>query len=335
MAQGLILLAMVVLVSAAPAAAQEETMAQRNKDIIVALVDGVNAGNFDIIDEVYAEGYVSPTGDTAADTKAAIMAQAAAFTDYEITLNVAIAQEDWVVWHVTYSGVFETAAEFFPEMGMIEPTGEPVRYTQMVFSRFNEDGRVVENSSQFSFLNFAAQLGLLPPEMMPMVSGTTSGTEAITEPVGYELLSEEELAATFTSGMEERNLALIPEDFSPAPELYADPYILRAVGTTEEASPFGPGIDDLLVPAMPDITGETQILIAEGDWVATLVNVRGTFTGEAQLGPMTLTPTNEVIEWQIGLIYRFDADGKIVEEWNELNTAIVLTGLGILPPMGQ
>jgi predicted ester cyclase len=86
---------------------------------------------------------------------------------------------------------------------------------------------------------------------------------------------------------------------------------------------------------MPDISGETQILIAEGDWLATLVNVRGTFTGEAQLGPMTLTPTNEVIEWQIGLIYRFDADGKIVEEWDELDTSIVLTGLGVLPPMGQ
>jgi predicted ester cyclase len=317
----------------APVAAQEESREQRNKGIVIAGLEAINAGDFDVIDTIYAEGFVSSTGDTAAQIKARLMAQAAAFTDYTITLNLAIAQEDWVVWHVTYSGLFETAGEVIPGMGVIEPTGEPVRFTMMVFSRFNEEGQVIEEWLQFSFLNFAAQLGILPPMAMMVATGTTSGTEAITEPVGYELLNADELAATFTSGMEARNLDIFNVSREILPEYYADPYILRAVGTTENASQNGPNIEDLLGAAMPDTTFDTNVLVAEGDWVAALLTVRGTFTGEAQLGPLPLTPTGEVIEWQIGIIARFNADGQIVEEWNELDTTIVLTGLGVLPPM--
>ena len=61
------------------------------------------------------------------------------------------------------------------------------------------------------------------------------------EPVGYLALSSDDLTATFTSGMEQRNVGIVESLLSgtmaETNPPYTSPYISREFGTVEEDNP--------------------------------------------------------------------------------------------------
>ncbi len=82
----------------------------------------------------------------------------------------------------------------------------------------------------------------------------------------------------------------------------------------------------LLRAALPDLRMTTEILVAEGDYVAERTTVRGTFEGELYDTP----PTDGPVEMVFNVIHRFNSAGKIVEEWIEYDTLSFKVQLGVL-----
>lgn len=83
--------------------------------------------------------------------------------------------------------------------------------------------------------------------------------------------------------------------------------------------------------AMPDWHVSEDIVVAEGDRVASL----GTITG-THLSPfMGAAPSGNKVSWKGIIIYRLDDDGKIVERWQGFDSLGMLTQLGVIPAQGH
>jgi predicted ester cyclase len=145
------------------------------------------------------------------------------------------------------------------------------------------------------------------------------------------------LAATFTSGMEERNVALELEQFDltldPSP-YYADPHVAWSAGLpfslTAAQQQEDAAFPLMIATAMPDYTINADVIVAEGDWVAALVTISGTFTADVDFFGTPLTHNDQNITFQLGIIDRFNADGKIAEEWFESDFTPLFVGLGLM-----
>jgi predicted ester cyclase len=301
---------------------------QNHKASILRLIEAINAGDFSLLDSLYAEGFADFSGSTFYETKSTLMRQQVAFTQFQMTPTIIIAQGDWVAWHVTYTGHFEQPLQQSDE-APIPPTHKPIRYTALIFSRFNPQGLIVEQRTTFNPMSYHLQLGILTAS----AAATVLQPPTDPNPVGYEVLETAALDATFTSGMEARNVAVFEEsDEIPPPHRLADPYIRRAVGSVETVSAGQPDMSKVLEAAMPDAAHQRNVTVAEGDWVAVHVTISGTFTEPIPFPTRTLQPTGQHLSWDVGSLLRFNADGMIVEGWAELNPQTMLIGFGVVPP---
>jgi steroid delta-isomerase-like uncharacterized protein len=79
--------------------------------------------------------------------------------------------------------------------------------------------------------------------------------------------------------------------------------------------------------AMSDLEVLVEDIVASGDRVATRWRARGTNDGEL----MGMSPTGKHIEITGMSIDRFDADGKIVETWDQWDNAGFMVQLGLAP----
>lgn len=315
--------------------AQEDT-AQSNKEALQSALTAFNSGDMEALSMLFPEQFMMTQGGISlepmmrSDVEGFNAMLLAAIPDLQIVLNVVIAQEDWVVAHMTYTGTFTNALNFGMEL---DPTNDIVAWTEMNFMHF-EDGLVVENWNMSDPMIMLSQLGMFPPsedslsDMPPAIA------------MGYQTLSADELATTFTSGMEDRNINLL-HDFADTglgvddSDYYAENYISWNSGTAYQYIADVQVVEDMaftgfIATAMPDYVIDTPIIVAEGDWVAVLVNISGTFTHDTEFFGTPLIATGEPIVWQLGSIYRYDTNGKIVELWHETDTTSLFTGLGLM-----
>ena len=79
--------------------------------------------------------------------------------------------------------------------------------------------------------------------------------------------------------------------------------------------------------AMSDLVVSVEDMIASEDGVATRWRARGTNDGEL----MGMPPTGRQVDITGISIDRFDADGKVVETWDQWDNAGFMTQLGISP----
>jgi steroid delta-isomerase-like uncharacterized protein len=78
---------------------------------------------------------------------------------------------------------------------------------------------------------------------------------------------------------------------------------------------------------MPDLHVTPEVIVAEGDKVASCWTATGTQTGEL----VGIPPTDIQARWTGITIYRY-ADGKVVEAWWSKDMAGLLEQLGVMPP---
>lgn len=130
----------------------------QNKDVIRRMIASGDAGDFDVLDEVWSPDIVVHFGATDLDGEAAraLMRSAiAAFPDLRHEVEDLFAAEDKVVLRGrvigTHQGEFEGIAA----------TGKTVETGQIVIYRLKE-GRVVEYWEQADFLSMMQQLGAIP-----------------------------------------------------------------------------------------------------------------------------------------------------------------------------
>lgn len=138
-----------------------QSMEERNEEIIRRFVrEIVNAGNYDVADDLFAEDYVRHDPTVPEEKrgpegfKETVEAFRSAFPDVEMTLHEVFADGEYVAFRATEIGTHE--GEF---MG-IEPTGRRVEMEGTVIHRL-EDGKVAETWAQFDVLGLLRQLGAI------------------------------------------------------------------------------------------------------------------------------------------------------------------------------
>lgn len=119
--------------------------------------DIATEGNFDLIDEIFAEDCVEhgPMGEIhGRETfRTQLESFLGAFDDFSATVEDVVSAGDTVAMRVTLSGTH--AGEF---MG-VEPTGESFEIANLVWTRI-EDGRIVERWAIPDMMSFFRQLGV-------------------------------------------------------------------------------------------------------------------------------------------------------------------------------
>ena len=85
-------------------------------------------------------------------------------------------------------------------------------------------------------------------------------------------------------------------------------------------------LGQVIVAAFPDVHASVQDLIADGDKVIERTQTSATHTGEFNGIP----PTGKQVGWTEIHIYRLE-DGKIGEQWSEIDLLGLLVQLGAIP----
>lgn len=78
----------------------------------------------------------------------------------------------------------------------------------------------------------------------------------------------------------------------------------------------------------PDLVIVVEHVVAEDDWVAG----RCTTTATHARTVMGVAPTDRQVQATFWDMHRFDADGRIVETWNLMDSLAILQQLGLVPP---
>ena len=318
--------------------AQEDT-AQANKALVQNAITETQSGNWQAVYDLFAKQYMSNPGEpflvesSSDEVTFFIEMLRAGIPNLHIEAQVVIAQGDWVAAEIILTGTFTETLNFFD--AELSPTGETVAWSELNFFRF-EDGLVVEQWTLSDPMIMLGQLGMFPPE-----EHEDENPDPILEsPAGYQALNEDELEASFASGLEDRNIEQLQAQFDLGlgvddSAYFADSYVLWQVGvpfsiTTAVQVEEDMAFTGMIATAMPDYTIETPVIVAEGDWIAALVNVSGTFTDDTNFFGMPLAATGEPIIWQLGMLYHYNADGKISEQWVETDTTSLFVGLGLM-----
>ena len=85
-------------------------------------------------------------------------------------------------------------------------------------------------------------------------------------------------------------------------------------------------LGQVIVAGFPDVQATVEELLADGDKVIERTTARATHTGEFNGIP----PTGKQVVWTEIHIYRLQ-DGKIIEQWSEIDLLGLLVQLGAIP----
>jgi steroid delta-isomerase-like uncharacterized protein len=140
--------------------------AQENRIVVRRELEEIfsQGGNLDAAEEIYAPDYVGhePTfgdvhGVEGAKQFAATYRQA--FPDIQTTMEDQVAEGDKVVTRFTSRGTHQGESEDFGP-----PTGNRIEVTGITIEQFSEEGKIVEDWTNFDALGLMQQLGLVPEQ---------------------------------------------------------------------------------------------------------------------------------------------------------------------------
>jgi predicted ester cyclase len=121
-----------------------------------------------------------------------------------------------------------------------------------------------------------------------------------------------------------------PGDFDLLDELIAEDYVVQ--------SPLGDldreglkGFLGALRASLSDFQMVRDQVIVEGEFAATRTTITGVFEKEFPLPTGVVPPNGQPIEVQIINVFRFDEDGRVVEEWAQFDNLGFLIQLGAMP----
>jgi steroid delta-isomerase-like uncharacterized protein len=140
-----------------------------NKQTIQALInEAYNRGNTAIITQVYVpeyEGQLSASNPsvyrTRADYISLIEQYRQAFSNFNATVDLLVAEEDWVSSRITLHGVFDRGTYYG-----ISPSGNTIEIPIHTFHHFNTEGQIIEEVIEWDNLAFSVQLGLIDAELL-------------------------------------------------------------------------------------------------------------------------------------------------------------------------
>lgn len=166
-----------------------------------------------------------------------------------------------------------------------------------------------------------------PPPTSTVEAAAPTATAAPAEDATVDTVSEPAVTSVLdTQSPHETTIRRLVEDVindantDILDELFADDYI----GHLPASETTWPNLDIasyrelpiLLHGAIPDIRVMPEIVVAEGDLLAMRAVLTGTFQSEFY----DISPTRAPVEVVFTVIYRFNDEGKIAEEWLEFDT---------------
>jgi len=314
----ILVLFLTVVVTAQPASAQDNAV-QQHKDIIRSIIDeAYNRGNIAAMNPVFTADYKRIPGDSNLNNvKASILALRAAMPDMKATINLMIAEASWVAVRLKIEGTLKNEL-VFPNSPPIKPNNQPIKLEANLAFHFNDKGQVFEEWNGFDNLGFLAQIGVVPP---PKVAPDALPDKIEVGAAGSEQRNKDTIRA-YLDGIAKGDFAIVEQRFKP--ELNAH----NSFGKLDRLAM----IADLtsLRRALPDLSVNVTDLVAEGDWVAALYRIKGTFTAPYVGGDGSkLPPTNKPVDLVIITLFRFDQQGMVTESWELYDSWNFLSQLGL------
>jgi steroid delta-isomerase-like uncharacterized protein len=118
------------------------------------------------------------------------------------------------------------------------------------------------------------------------------------------------------------NVAVVDELMEPNFVHYGETLFPRIEGSEAiKAGVLG------VINAYPDGHTVVEDMIAEGDTVVCLLSWRGTHRGPF----VNIPPTGRISTWRGISTYRFNAEGRIIERWANMDVIGQLQDLGVVP----
>ena len=238
-----------------------------------------NNNDLSLMDAIFAENYAHhPGGYDTNWLRIRILGLRAAMPDLRVTPILQVAEGDWVAMQLLFEGTF-TNDLIFQDGTLVPPSNQPVQFlTNMVF-HFNEFGQIYEHWQTLDHLNYLSQLDVLEFEpiiwqgpLEPLSPATNTSTE--------ELIRS--LATQYYETFSNKNIG----NFN---SLLADSFMgYNPFGSFDRAGQ----IQDLtsLFTAFPDLAIRIDAMMVEGDYVAVLYNMNGTFTQNFSLADGNVMP---------------------------------------------
>jgi len=118
------------------------------------------------------------------------------------------------------------------------------------------------------------------------------------------------------------NVAVVDELMEPDFVHYGETLFPRIEGS----EPIKAGVQGV-INAYPDGRTVVEDMVAEGDTVVCLLSWRGTHQGLF----MGIPPTGRVSTWRGISTYRFNAEGRMIERWANMEVIGQLQDLGVIP----
>lgn len=150
-----------------------------------------------------------------------------------------------------------------------------------------------------------------------------------TQQMAHELTEQEEAHRDLLYRVAEEGLTA--GDFDVVAELVADDFVIHSpIGDLDREDFIG--FIQALQASMSDFTIIRDAVIVQGEFGATRSVITGIFDGAEFPSPLgLLSPNGEEVTVYLQTFHRFDADGRIVEEWAMFDLLSFFTQLGAIP----
>lgn len=318
---GILLFLLISLFSAA-LQAQEDTR-ETHKDLIREWVEtGLNTGNFDLFDVHYSQEYVHHlNGEDLAldDYQTYLGVLRTAMPDFQASLEVLIAEQDWVASRVRFTGTFQN------NWGDIPPTGEKLNWTVHTFHQLNGEGQIIEEWTAFDPLDLPLPSGTLPTVFASYIQAGANTPAVMSEPasVGNEALQLE----GFSQFIE---LALNQGDLSALETYMAEEHLTHEPFGEFTRDEFGQVVAGFRA-TVPDLHVEIETTVVENDWLAARLIYTGTFSNDIVSESLIVPATHAPLRFVIHVFVRFNEQGIGVEDFKEYNRLGWLQQANLLP----
>jgi predicted ester cyclase len=300
----------------------EDPVELRRKDIVRRiLVAAYGNGDTDAMDAVYIPEFVRrPGGHDLLTVKKTIFALRAAIPDMQATVPLIVAEGDLVAARLKLWGTFANEL-VFPNSIPIPASTQPITLLTNLVVRFDAQDLIVEEWDGFDNLGFLVQIGAIPP---PDVPASALPDIFQVQPSPHEQRNKDAMRAYF-SILSQGNVAVIEERLRPDVQAFSVFGLMnRDIQRSDLVS---------LRNAMPDLVFQVDALLADGDWVAALYRLRGTFAYDyIGINQVPIPPSNNQIDALVVTFYRFDEQGQVVQSFELYDSWNFLTQLGLTLP---
>ena len=125
--------------------------------------------------------------------------------------------------------------------------------------------------------------------------------------------------------------AIAKENDALLRQYFAEDYVFHGPGTDldfEALRAYFASVRD----AFSDLRLTRAMIIGEGEYLAARTIFSGVFTGVFTMSPVgRLEPHGKAVEWEVMGIFRYNADGRLAEQWVQTDYRGFLQKLGTPP----